>query len=140
VTAVIRTAKGEIEVVLYPDEAPLNVASLAFLAGRGFYRGLTFHRVVPDFVVQGGDPRGDGNGGPGYDVRCEYGRRRFARGSLGIALAGRDTGGSQIFITHLPTPHLDGRFTVLGDVTRGQDVVDALVVGDLIADVQVKVE
>ncbi len=140
VSAVIVTARGEIEVALYAAEAPANVASFVFLATRGFYKGLTFHRVVPGFVIQGGDPRADGTGGPGYDVRCEYSRRRFVRGSVGIALAGRDTGGSQIFVTHAPTPHLDGRFTVFGDVVRGQDAADAIVAGDTITDVIIKTD
>lgn len=139
IAATIGTNRGEIEIRFYPADAPYAVASLVYLTGARFFqpprdggKGLTFHRVVPDFVIQGGDPRGDGNGGPDYTLRCEYSRRRFGRGSVGIAHAGRDTGGSQLFITHAPTPHLDGRYTLVGEVVRGQDVVDQIVVGDWI--------
>jgi cyclophilin family peptidyl-prolyl cis-trans isomerase len=98
---------------------------------------VSFHRVVPNFVVQGGDPRGDGNGGPGYQIRCEINARRYGRGSLGMALSGKDSGGSQFFITHTPQPHLDGGYTVFGEVVEGMDVVDRVLQGDLILEARV---
>jgi cyclophilin family peptidyl-prolyl cis-trans isomerase/HEAT repeat protein len=128
----IHTNKGDIEIELWNDEAPRTVGNLWRLAQRGFYDGLKFHRVVPDFVVQGGDPRGDGEGGPGYMIRCEIGHRPYVRGTVGMALSGKDTGGSQFFITHTATPHLDGRYTAFGQVTKGMEIVDALVEGDQI--------
>ena len=132
---VVTTEKGEFEIELYNDDAPLTSANLFNLARRGFFRGLSFHRVVPDFVAQGGDPRGDGNGGPGYTIRCEY-HRPYARGVVGMALSGKDTGGSQFFVTAAPQPHLDGRYTAFGEVMKGQEVVDALLEGDLITEVR----
>jgi cyclophilin family peptidyl-prolyl cis-trans isomerase len=138
VTARIGTERGELVLALFPDEAPRAVASFAALARRGFYDGLSFHRVVPDFVVQGGDPRGDGYGGPGYTLRCEVSGRRFGRGTVGIALAGKDTGGSQFFITHSPQPHLDGRYTIIGEFARGLEVLDALQAGDRMTTVVVE--
>lgn len=135
-TLQIRTEKGSFEVKLYTAEAPLNTANLIALARKGFYRNLTFHRVVPDFVAQGGDPRGDGEGGPGYTVRCEVSHKPYARGVVGIALSGKDTGGSQFFVTTSPQPHLDGRYTAVGEVTRGQEVIDRLFEGDRILEVR----
>lgn len=102
------------------------------LAGQGFYDGLVFHRVVPDFVVQGGDPRGDGVGGPGYSIRDEMNLLRYRRGVLGMALSGPDTGGSQFFITLSPQPHLDGGYTAFGEVVAGDGVLDRIVQGDRI--------
>ena len=113
-----RTAKGSFRVVL-DAEAPLTSGNLVALARRGYFRGVTFHRVVPDFVAQGGDPRGDGEGGPGYSIRCEMTRRPYARGVIGMALSGKDTGGSQFFFTYSPQPHLDGRYTAFGEVSPG---------------------
>lgn len=130
--AVVVTNRGEFEFELRFDLAPLTVLSFMDLAAEGFYDGLTFHRVVPNFVIQGGDPRGDGMGGPDFFLRCEYSEAPFVRGTVGIATSGRDTGGSQFFVTHSPQPHLDGRYTVLGQVTRGIEVVDQIVVGDII--------
>lgn len=104
---------------------------------RGFYRGLQFHRVVSNFVVQGGDPRGDGWGGPGYSLRSEFSPLSYETGTVGIASAGKDTEGSQFFITHSPQPHLDGRYTVIGRVVEGMDVVDKLQVGDRMFDFKV---
>ena len=118
-------------------EAPLNVASFVDLARRGFFDGLAFHRVVPHFVAQGGDPRGDGSGGPGYTLRCEIGQRPYGRGTVGMALSGKDTGGSQFFITHTPTPHLNGRYTVIGWVAAGMETVDKLRQGDVIQRVEI---
>ena len=107
------------------------------LAQRGFYDGLTFHRIEPGFVIQGGDPSGDGYGGPGFALRCEVTRRPFARGSVGMAHAGRDTGGSQFFITQSRQPHLDGRYTAFGRVTSGWEVLDGLLEGDAILGIDV---
>ncbi len=126
------TERGEIVISLLVEDAPLTAANFAKLVEKSFYDGLTFHRVVPDFVIQGGCPRGDGWGGPGYMIPCEYNRVKYGRGTVGMALAGKDTGGSQIFITHSPQPHLDGRYTVLGEVETGMDVVDRIQAGDKI--------
>lgn len=135
---VFTTEKGEFEVKLYGDDAPYTATSIYTLAKRGFYRGLTFHRVVPDFVVQGGDPRGDGEGGPGYTIRCEVNHKPYRRGVVGMALSGKDTGGSQFFVTAAPQPHLDGRYTAFGEVVKGQEVVDSLLEGDTIVEVRTK--
>ena len=129
--AVIHTARGDIIVALCPNEAPLTVYSFIHLARSHYFDGLTFHRVVPNFVAQGGDPRGDGWGGPGYTIRCEYNPLRYVRGAVGMALAGKDTGGSQFFITHSPQPRLDGRYTIFGQVIEGLDVLDKLTEGDV---------
>jgi peptidyl-prolyl cis-trans isomerase B (cyclophilin B) len=133
----VHTRRGDIEIHLNIVEAPLAVASFISLAQRGFYNGLDFHRVVPGFVIQGGCPRGDGNGGPGYTLRCEIGQKPYGRGVVGMALSGKDTGGSQFFITHVPTPHLDGGYTVIGWVASGMDVVDKIRPGDLIQRVDI---
>ncbi len=125
----IETSHGPIRVRLACREAPLTCLNFLQLAAQGFYDGLRFHRVVPDFVVQGGDPRGDGLGGPGYTIRDEINRRRYLRGAVGMALAGPDTGGSQFFITLTPQPHLDGGYTVFGEVVAGMEVADRLVQG-----------
>ncbi|MEW5795878.1 MAG: peptidylprolyl isomerase, partial [Candidatus Zixiibacteriota bacterium] len=130
--AIVQTSRGDIEIELRLDIAPLTVLNFIELAKSGFYEGLNFHRVVPNFVVQGGCPRGDGWGGPPYYIRCEYSDLPFERGTVGIATSGRDTGGSQFFICHSPQPHLDGRYTVFGQVLSGMDVVDQIVVGDTI--------
>lgn len=135
--AFLTTRYGRIEIHLDVLEAPLTTASFVALARRGFFDGLTFHRVVPGFVIQGGCPRGDGNGGPGYTLRCEDGTRPYGRGTVGMALSGKDTGGSQFFITHVPTPHLDGNYTVFGRVVSGMDVVDKIRPGDVIEHVEV---
>lgn len=134
----IRTEKGEFEVKLYTADAPLTAANFAKLARDGFFRNQTFHRIVPGFVAQGGDPRGDGEGGPGYTIRCEVNHRVYARGVVGMALSGKDTGGSQFFVTAGPQPHLDGRYTAFGEVTKGQEVVDALLEGDKIVEVKLQ--
>jgi HEAT repeat protein/cyclophilin family peptidyl-prolyl cis-trans isomerase len=126
----ILTRHGEIRLELYGDEAPNTVGRFLVNASRGAYDDLTFHRVVPNFVVQGGDPRGDGWGDMGYRLRSEWNRQRYATGSLGVAHAGKDTGGSQFFITHSPQPHLNGRYTVFGRVIEGQPAVEAIQQGD----------
>jgi len=126
-----------VEIHLDVVEAPLTTASFVDLARAGFYDGLVFHRVEPGFVVQGGCPRGDGNGGPGYALRCEITRRPFGRGAVGMALSGKDTGGSQFFVTLSPQPHLDGGFTLFGQVVAGMDAVDRIRPGDVIERVEV---
>jgi len=131
------TDKGTIQIELAVLDAPLTVYNFARLARKGFFDGLAFHRVVPDFVVQDGDPRGDGNGSPGYTIRDEINERPYLRGTVGMALDWKDTGGSQYFITHGPQPHLDGRYTVFGQVVSGMEVVDALVRGDIVRHVRV---
>jgi len=137
VTATVHTAKGRIRIELFPQDAPITVDSFITLARRGFFNGVTFHRVVPNFVIQGGDPRGDGEGGPGYQIRCEINTRPYVRGAVGMALSGKDTGGSQFFITHSPQPHLDGGYTVFGQVVAGMDVVDRIARGDVIRRVEI---
>jgi cyclophilin family peptidyl-prolyl cis-trans isomerase len=126
----VRTNRGEFLLELRPDAAPGTVARFLNLVDAGFYRGLGFHRVVPGFVVQGGDPRGDGYGGPDFTLRCEDNQLRYERGSVGMALAGRDTGGSQFFVTYGSEPSLDGRYTIFARVAVGMEVVDALQEGD----------
>ena len=135
--AFIETDRGTIEMELAILDAPLTVANFIALARRGFFDGIAIHRIVPDFVVQDGDPRGDGEGGPGYTIRDEINTRPYLRGTLGMALDWEDTGGSQFFITHSPQPHLDGRYTVFGHVVAGMDVVDRLVQGDVIRRVRI---
>mgnify|MGYP001580373687 CR=1 FL=1 len=134
-TVSLMTNKGIIKLQLMREHAPFTVLSFVKLARRGFYKGLTFHRVVPNFVVQGGDPRGDGWGGPGYAIRSEFSMTNFERGMVGIASAGKDTEGCQFFITHSPAPHLDGRYTIFAKVVEGQDVVDRIQVGDTITEI-----
>jgi peptidylprolyl isomerase len=136
--ATLRTAGGEVRLELFADDAPHTVANFVRLARDGFFSGRSFHRVVPNFVVQDGCPRGDGWGDPGYTIRCEINRRRFVEGTVGMALSGKDTGGSQYFITHSPQPHLDGRYTVFGRVIAGQEIVDSLIEGDAIEAVVVE--
>jgi peptidyl-prolyl cis-trans isomerase B (cyclophilin B) len=141
------TNKGEIVAEFFDQDAPNTVANFAGLAAgtkewtdpksgqkvtRPFYDGLTFHRVIPNFVIQGGCPLGTGTGGPGYKIKCETAGnpRKHQRGSLSMAHAGKDTGGSQFFICHSPQPHLDGKHTVFGQVVSGLEVVDAIRAGD----------
>ncbi|MBO0858326.1 MAG: peptidylprolyl isomerase [Chloracidobacterium sp.] len=137
VIAAIHTTKGEIRIELFPQDAPITVDNFVTLALRDFFQGLTFHRVVPNFVIQGGDPRGDGEGGPGYQIRCEINTRPYTRGAVGMALSGKDTGGSQFFITRSPQPHLDGGYTVFGQVVAGMEVVDHIARGDIILGVEI---
>ena len=132
----LTTTAGELVIGLESTLAPWHVAAIITLTRNGYYDGLLFHRVVPDFVVQGGDPRGDGWGGPGYTLRDEINRLRYRRGAVGMALAGADTGGSQFFITLSPQPHLDGGYTVFGRVVAGEEVLARLVQGDRIVRVR----
>jgi cyclophilin family peptidyl-prolyl cis-trans isomerase/HEAT repeat protein len=129
---VIETDKGELSLRCFAKDAPIHVASFVDLVRNGHYDGLPWHRVVPNFVIQGGDPRGDGWGGAGYLLRDEINQVRYERGTVGMPKAGKDTGGGQLFITHLPTPHLDGNYTVFARVISGLDVVDRIEVGDRI--------
>lgn len=135
--AYIDTSKGTIQFELAVLDAPRTVANFIALAKRNYFRGVQLHRVVPDFVVQDGDPRGDGEGGPGYTIRDEINQRPYLRGAVGMALDWADTGGSQFFITHSPQPHLDGRYTVFGQVVSGMDVVDRLQQWDTIDRIRV---
>ncbi|ACF12880.1 Peptidylprolyl isomerase [Chloroherpeton thalassium ATCC 35110] len=128
----LETDKGAIEIELFLREATFTVANFMKLVQQGFYDGLTFHRVVPNFVVQSGDPNGDGTGGPGYTIRSEFTPQSFDRGIVGMASAGKDTEGSQFFIMHSHYPHLDGQYTPFGKVVRGMAVVDQIEVGDVI--------
>lgn len=133
----LETSKGTIQFELAVLDAPRTVANFISLVGRGYFRGAQLHRVVPDFVIQDGDPRGDGEGGPGYTIRDEINQRPYTRGTVGMALDWADSGGSQFFITHSPQPHLDGRYTVFGQVVLGMDVVDALTQWDVIERIRV---
>ena len=135
--AFVETDKGTVELELAVLDAPLTVGNFMSLARKGFFNDIAIHRVVPDFVVQHGDPRGDGEGGPGFTIRDEINQRPYLRGTVGMALDWEDTGGSQFFITHSPAPHLDGRYTVFGYVVEGMDVVDRLVPGDVVKQVRI---
>jgi cyclophilin family peptidyl-prolyl cis-trans isomerase/HEAT repeat protein len=135
--AILRTKKGDIRIELLARDAPMAVDNFITLSRSGFYNGLTFMRVVPNFVIQGGDPRGDMNGGPGYQIRDEINLNRYGAGAVGMALSGKDTGGSQFFITHSPQPHLDGGYTVFGQVIDGMDVVNRIARGDVIERVEI---
>ena len=136
-TVFIDTDKGSIEIELAVLDAPLTVDNFITLARKGFFNGLSVHRVVPDFVIQGGDPRGDGEGGPGYTIRDEINQRPYLCGVVGMALDWKDTGGSQFFITHSPQPHLDAKYTVFGRVVSGMDVVDKIQQWDVIRAIRV---
>ncbi len=129
----------KIEFELYSNEAPGTVANFEKLANEGFYNGVTFHRVIPGFVSQGGDPTGTGAGGPGYTIKCETegNPHKHEAGSLSMAHAGKDTGGSQFFIVHEPQPHLNGVHTVFGKVTSGLDTALAMKNGDVMEKVEV---
>lgn len=136
-SAYIDTSRGTIQIELAVLDAPRTVANFIALARKNYFRGVQLHRVVPDFVVQDGDPRGDGEGGPGYTIRDELNQRPYLRGTVGMALDWADTGGSQFFITHSPQPHLDGRYTVFGQVLSGMDVVDRLQQWDTIERIRI---
>lgn len=128
----METSQGEIELELYPQYAPITVNNFVFLIREGYYDGVTFHRVIKNFVIQGGDPTGTGSGGPGYKFEDEFrgNPMKHETGAISMANAGPGTNGSQFFITHSPQPHLDGHHTVFGKVVKGQDVVDAIAQGD----------
>jgi peptidyl-prolyl cis-trans isomerase B (cyclophilin B) len=140
-TATFDTSRGTIVVDLFPKDAPNTVNNFVFLVRDGFYNGTKFHRVIPNFMVQGGDPQGTGTGGPGYKFKDELtpGKyRKHARGSLSMANAGPNTNGSQFFITHVVTDWLDGKHTVFGQVRSGQEVVDAIKGGDTLKSVTIQ--
>lgn len=135
----IETDRGAIELELFPEYAPKTVNNFICLAKDGYYDGIIFHRVIPNFMIQGGDPSGTGRGGPGYNFEDEFAGNplQHETGSLSMANAGPGTNGSQFFITHCPQPHLNGKHTVFGKVTAGQDVVDAIRQGDAMIKVSV---
>ncbi len=139
-SAVMTTSRGEIKVDLHEDKAPVTVANFANLARRGYYDGLTFHRVLPDFMIQGGCPQGDGTGGPGYrfEDECSPDLRHDGPGVLSMANAGPGTNGSQFFITHVETPWLDGKHTVFGRVTSGREIVDAIQQSDTLEKITIE--
>lgn len=136
---IVKTNKGDIEGTLFASKAPVTVANYLNLAKRGYYDGITFHRVIPDFMIQGGDPTGTGAGGPGYTFEDEVktGLKHDKPGIFSMANRGPGTNGSQFFITHVPTPWLDGKHTVFGEVTKGQDVVNAIQQGDKILKIEI---
>ena len=127
--AIMETDKGTINIEFFDKDAPNTVANFTKLAKSGFYNGLKFHRVINDFMIQGGDPTGTGGGGPGWKIKCEINKQKHTPGTLSMAHAGKDTGGSQFFITHTSTPHLDGVHTVFGRTTD-MAVVNAIKQGD----------
>jgi len=134
----IETKNGDMMIELYPDSAPNTVANFKALAGKGYYDGLKFHRVIADFMAQGGDPDGTGMGGPGYKVKAEFNDRKHVHGTLAMARSQNpDSAGSQFYICFVPTPHLDGQYTILGQVTEGLDVLDQIKQGDLMIKVSV---
>jgi peptidyl-prolyl cis-trans isomerase B (cyclophilin B) len=135
--AVMVTSKGTINLDLFDKDAPNTVKNFTDLSKKGFYNGLTFHRVIEDFMIQGGCPRGDGTGGPGYHIKCEINKQKHTPGTLSMAHAGKDTGGSQFFITHVNTPWLDGVHTVFGR-TADMEVVNAIKQGDKIVSVTIE--
>ena len=141
-TAMINTSKGMIEMKLYPEYAPVTVNNFVFLSKEGFYDGVSFHRVIEDFVIQGGDPTGTGRGGPGYKFEDEFKNNplKHERGVMSMANAGSGTNGSQFFITHSPQPHLNGKHTVFGKVMNGLDVVDSIEQGDQMIEVTINEE
>lgn len=140
--AIITTAKGPINIDLFEEDAPGTVGNFVKLAKEGFYDGLTFHRVIPGFVSQGGCPLGTGTGGPGYTIKCETAGNphKHVAGALSMAHAGKDTGGSQFFLVHQPQPHLDGVHTVFGQITEGLDIVRGMKAGDKMEKVEIQEE
>ncbi len=140
--ATIESSKGTIALELYAQQAPKTVNNFVFLAREGFYDGVTFHRVISDFMIQGGDPTGTGTGGPGYTFEDEVDGNPLTHetGVISMANAGPNTNGSQFFVTHSPQPHLNGKHTVFGKVVKGQDVVDAIRQGDTMEKVEVSEE
>lgn len=138
-TVSMNTSKGIMTIELYPEHAPKTVNNFVFLAKEGFYDGVTFHRVINDFVIQGGDPTGTGRGGPGYKFEDELKNNplKHERGAISMANSGPNTNGSQFFITHSPQPHLNGKHTVFGKVIGGLDVVDEIEQGDQMVQVTI---
>ena len=138
-TGVIALEKGgEIRIEFYPEDAPKTVENFVTLAKKGFYNGLNFHRVVPDFVVQGGCPKGNGTGGPGYTVQAEFNKQKHVRGTVAMARSQHpDSAGSQFYICYGATPHLDGQYTVFGKVVSGMELVDRIKQGDKMTSVTI---
>jgi peptidyl-prolyl cis-trans isomerase B (cyclophilin B) len=136
---ILKTSKGDIKGTLFASKVPLTCANFLNLATRGYYDGITFHRVIPDFMIQGGDPTGTGRGGPGYKFEDEIDRslKHDAPGMFSMANAGPSTNGSQFFVTHVPTPWLDGKHAIFGKVTEGQDIVNAIQAGDKITKIEI---
>ena len=136
---IVHTDKGQIEGTLFASKTPMTCANFLNLAHIGFYDGVTFHRVISDFMIQGGDPTGTGRGGPGYRFPDEIHKelKHTKPGLFSMANAGPNTNGSQFFITHVPTPHLDGKHAVFGEVTKGQDIVDSVKQGDTIESIEI---
>ncbi len=136
---ILHTSKGDIEATIFASKVPMTAANYLNLAKKGYYNGITFHRVIPNFMIQGGDPTATGSGGPGYKFADEIvpTLKHDKAGIFSMANAGPSTNGSQFFITHLPTPHLDGKHTVFGEVTKGQDVVNKIEKGDKITTIDV---
>ena len=141
-TGVIALEKGgEIRIEFFPEDAPKTVENFVTLAKKGFYNGLNFHRVVPDFVVQGGCPKGNGTGGPGYTVKAEFNKQKHVRGTLAMARSqDPDSAGSQFYICYGNTPHLDGQYTVFGKVVSGMELVDRIKQGDKMTSVTIAEE
>ncbi|MCC5899137.1 MAG: peptidylprolyl isomerase [Phormidium sp. BM_Day4_Bin.17] len=135
--AILETDKGTINIDFFDADAPNTVKNFVELSEKGFYDGLNFHRVIPNFMIQGGCPNGTGTGGPGYTIKCEINNNKHVAGTMSMAHAGRDTGGSQFFICHEPQPHLDGVHTVFGQ-TQDMDVVNAIRQGDKIKSVTIE--
>jgi len=139
-TALITLGNGkQIRIEFFPEDAPKTVENFVTLARKGFYNGLSFHRVVPDFVVQGGCPKGDGTGGPGYQVKAEFNKQKHVRGSVAMARSQHpDSAGSQFYITYGATPHLDNNYTVFGKVVAGMEEVDRIKQGDRMTTVAIE--
>lgn len=136
---IIKTSRGDIHITMLASKAPLTVANFLNLATRGYYNGIKFHRVIPDFMIQGGDPTGTGAGGPGYEFEDEFhpSLKHDRAGLLSMANRGPRTNGSQFFVTHVPTPWLDGKHAIFGMVTEGQDIVNAVKQGDTITSIEI---
>ncbi len=137
-SATIETGKGNLELELFAADVPVTVNNFVFLAREGFYDNTTFHRVIPDFMAQGGDPTGTGTGGPGYRFADEFTKHTHVAGALSMANAGPDTNGSQFFITYAPQPHLDNRHSVFGQLVEGKEVLESLKNGDKIISITIK--
>ncbi len=136
-TATIETEKGDIVLELFASDVPKTVNNFVFLANEGFYNNTTFHRVIPDFMAQGGDPTGTGTGGPGYTFADEFTGHTHVTGALSMANSGPNTNGSQFFITYAPQPHLNGKHSVFGQLVKGTDVLEAITQGDTIVKITI---
>ncbi|MBI2328768.1 MAG: peptidylprolyl isomerase [Chloroflexi bacterium] len=136
--ATVKTSKGDLQLELFASDVPVTVNNFVFLTGEGFYNGTTFHRVIPGFMAQGGDPTGSGRGGPGYSFADEFTKRTHVTGALSMANAGPNTNGSQFFITYAPQHHLDGKHSVFGQLIDGMDVLKAIKPGDTILQITIE--